>query len=298
MSQNPLTPPDCDLRDFPFMPLDVLRLRDSDISSVATGEEFRCAVLLWCASWHQIPAASLPDDDLVLAKLAGFGKVVKEWKKVKNGALRGWVKCSDGRLYHPVVAEKANEARIAKLTQRWKTECGRIKKYNQRNGTDLPYPDLSEFLSPKCPSGHSPNVPGDSKAESPKCPSGNGIQGTGIGTGIGNINNHKAANISESAGDSTSPPERSVQIAILLRKNGAEVNAQDPRCIDWANRGFSDDALLAALEKAKQRRRSEQSDQPVNAGLLDAILRDSKQARGARSENFDVKDYGDGGELP
>ena len=26
-------------------------------------------MLLWCASWHQVPAASLPDDDIVLARL-------------------------------------------------------------------------------------------------------------------------------------------------------------------------------------------------------------------------------------
>lgn len=29
---EPLTPPDCDLRDFAFMPLDVARLRDSDLA--------------------------------------------------------------------------------------------------------------------------------------------------------------------------------------------------------------------------------------------------------------------------
>lgn len=107
---EPLTPPDCDLRDFAFMPLDVVRLRDSDIAALTSGDEFRCAVLLWCASWHQVPAASLPDDDVILAKLAGFGRVVREWQKLREGALRGWIKCSDGRLYHPVVAEKAHDA--------------------------------------------------------------------------------------------------------------------------------------------------------------------------------------------
>ena len=64
---DPLTPQDCDLRDFSFMPLDVVRLRDSTLAIKATGEEFRAAVLLWCASWHQMPAGSLPDDDAELA---------------------------------------------------------------------------------------------------------------------------------------------------------------------------------------------------------------------------------------
>jgi len=71
---EPLTSKDVDLRDFAFMPLDVLRLRDSDLASVEDAEVFRCAVLSWCVSWHQVPAASLPDDDAVLARLLGFGR--------------------------------------------------------------------------------------------------------------------------------------------------------------------------------------------------------------------------------
>lgn len=108
---SPLTPAGCDLRDFPFMPLDVMRLRDSDLAAVPDAEVFRGAVLAWCASWHQIPAASLPDDDAAIARLVGMGRDVKGWRKLRDaGALRRFVKCADGRLYHPVVAEKANEA--------------------------------------------------------------------------------------------------------------------------------------------------------------------------------------------
>ncbi|MDT0507521.1 DUF1376 domain-containing protein [Novosphingobium sp. MMS21-SN21R] len=103
----PLTPADCDLRDFAFMPLDATRLLDSDLFALSTGDEFKAALSLWCKCWLQIPAASLPDDDRVLAHLSGAGS---KWKKVKDMALRGFIKCSDGRLYHPVVAEKANDA--------------------------------------------------------------------------------------------------------------------------------------------------------------------------------------------
>ena len=65
---DPLVPAEVDLRDFGFMPLDVLRLRDSDLAALANGEEFKAAVLLWCAAWHQVPAASLPNDDRLLAR--------------------------------------------------------------------------------------------------------------------------------------------------------------------------------------------------------------------------------------
>jgi hypothetical protein len=49
---------------------------------------------------------------------------------VRQGALRGWAKCDDGRLYHPVVAEKANEAWGQKLGFKWRKDCDRIRKEN------------------------------------------------------------------------------------------------------------------------------------------------------------------------
>jgi len=103
---KPMTPHDADLRGYPAMLLDVQRLRDSDIANESTGDEFRAAVLLWCASWHQLPAGSLPDSDRALCRLAGYGRDMDGWLQVRDGALRGWVLCDDGRLYHPVIAEK------------------------------------------------------------------------------------------------------------------------------------------------------------------------------------------------
>jgi 5-methylcytosine-specific restriction endonuclease McrA len=117
----PLTPSDLDLRDFTYMPLDVVRLRDSDMMALSTAEGFRAAVSLWCASWHQVPAASLPNDDRVLCHLAGFGRDMATWLSVREEALRGFLLCSDDRFYHPVIAEKANEAKAAKDKQRSRT---------------------------------------------------------------------------------------------------------------------------------------------------------------------------------
>ncbi|QHJ01642.1 hypothetical protein GT347_20180 [Xylophilus rhododendri] len=54
----------------------------------------------------------------------------KAWKDVRSGALRGWVLCSDGRLYHPVVSEKAliawakKEATARKINRRLEIESG------------------------------------------------------------------------------------------------------------------------------------------------------------------------------
>lgn len=174
----PLTPPDCDLQDFPFMPLHVARLRDSDLASEESPEACWYAVLLWAASWHQIPAASLPDNDAVLARLVGLGRDLRTWKKHKSGALRGFVLCDDGRLYHPVVADQAAEAWDRKRQQRWRTECARIKKANQRDGGDRPTPTYEEWLSQARTSPSPDFVPEDRD----DCPQGHRIQETGTGT--------------------------------------------------------------------------------------------------------------------
>jgi hypothetical protein len=128
--QPPLVPADVDLRDFGFMPLDVVRLRDSDLAALASGDEFRAAVLLWCAAWHQVPAASLPGDERLLARYSGAGA---RWGKVRAMALRGFVKCADGRLYHVVIAEKALESWDRKQAQRDRTRKATEARNEQRN---------------------------------------------------------------------------------------------------------------------------------------------------------------------
>jgi hypothetical protein len=134
MSQpEPLTPPECDLRGMPFMPLDIVRLFDSDIYALSTGDEFKAALSLWGKSFLQVPAASLPDDDRILAHLSGAGSA---WKKVREMAMRGWVKCSDGRFYHPVVAEKAKEAWLARLARIARTEAARKARQSTKAGSD------------------------------------------------------------------------------------------------------------------------------------------------------------------
>lgn len=187
----PLTPPECDLTDFQFMPLDVARLRDSELASSETPEACWAAVLLWAASWHQIPAASVPDDERWLAKAAGYmarGKIDLQWPRVRDGAMRGFVLCSDGRLYHPVVAEKAREAWQAKLAQRWRSECARIKKHNERHeGANVPKPSFEDWLAAGCPQGQPLFVPSDKPAGPKTVPSDNGSKGQGEGQGQGHL---------------------------------------------------------------------------------------------------------------
>ncbi|MDB5848187.1 MAG: hypothetical protein JWP29_1939 [Rhodoferax sp.] len=125
----PLTPPECDLRGMPYMPLDIVRLFDSDLYALSTGDEFKAALTLWGKSFLQVPAGSLPDDDRILAHLSNAGS---SWRKVKAMALRGWIQCLDGRLYHPVVAEKANDAWAARLASKSRTEAARLAKADKK----------------------------------------------------------------------------------------------------------------------------------------------------------------------
>lgn len=104
---EPLTPPECDLRGLEYMPLLGQHLFGSEFNARASDSEWRAGLTLWWAAWCQVPAASLPDDDVALCRFADLGRDVKLWKKLKANALHGWIKCADGRLYHPTLAKQA-----------------------------------------------------------------------------------------------------------------------------------------------------------------------------------------------
>lgn len=129
---EPLTPVDCDLREYPFMPLEVRRLLTSETWILGTGDERAAALALWAESWHQVPAASLPNNDRMLAHLSQC----RTWKRVKAHVLRNWVACADGRLYHPTVAEKALEGWIGKLLSSLAGASGNAKRWGIEVDTD------------------------------------------------------------------------------------------------------------------------------------------------------------------
>jgi hypothetical protein len=125
----PLTPENCDLRDFPRMMIDITRLRQSEFDATIDDAAWRAGVNLWFSAWHSVPAGSLAADDASLAKAAGLGRDVRTWKKVRPEALRGFIECSDGRLYHETVCEFALEAWLEKLAQRISSGAGNAKRW-------------------------------------------------------------------------------------------------------------------------------------------------------------------------
>lgn len=131
---TPPVPAEADLRDFPFMPLDINRLFGSAFHARANDAEWRAGVSLWLKSYHQVPAGSLPEDDIELCRLAELGRDLRTWRKVKGMALYGWSKHADGRLYHATVTEKAAEAWRRKEMQRERSKKGNAKRWGANAG--------------------------------------------------------------------------------------------------------------------------------------------------------------------
>lgn len=308
---QPLTPPDCDLRGLPYMPLDVIRLLDSDMFAEATGDEFKAAVALWCKSWTQVPAASLPNKDKVLAHLSGN---VEKWKRIKAGAMRGWVLCSDDRWYHPVVAEKALAALPGREEFNSKKSAEAERKARERDDRKALFEALkrhgitpdwnvstktlrgmaAQYLSQEPPE-HVTDIERDmsqgvtvSKGEGEK-------KGEGELTSNPQDHHHHAGSIGEPvAGDPTDsepplygaplPPredfpvpgdENQPAIALVkpLRKWGVNAVFTNPHVQDWAkDPRVTLDILAAAVAEARETKGNERIPPGYLVNIIDRLL--------------------------
>ena len=130
---KPLTAPGDNMAPFEYMPLHIKQLQGSETWAMATGDEAKAAMNLWMKAWHEVPAASLPNNDAVLATWSGAGA---NWPHVRDVALRHFVLCSDGRLYHEKLAEKVVESLAKIRSRKHQTQAAtnaRKSKTSQRN---------------------------------------------------------------------------------------------------------------------------------------------------------------------
>lgn len=137
----PLVPADCDLTDFDRMPIDIKSLRGSKFDAGLDDTAWRAGVNLWISAWHGAPAASLDDDDEALAVAAGL-RDLKKWARIKAKALRGFVRCADGRLYHDTLAELVLEAWLEKLFQRLSSGAGNAKRWGAKFDPETVWADI------------------------------------------------------------------------------------------------------------------------------------------------------------
>ena len=252
-SPAPLTPADCNLRGMPYMPLKVSQVLQSETFGLTTGDEFKAAFALWCASWMEVPAASLPNDERMLDFLSRS----KNWKKVRDMALRGWVLCDDGRLYHPVIAEAAldawekrqdfNDKEDGKSTrqQRWREQCKQLSAQLREMGVTPPrgasLKTLQSLIASHCVDA---NV--DGAASTHVDVETSTVDGVEIGI--------KGSEEKVVVDGVSSPSTRIGEICILLRRAGVNTSPDAVGKVDWsANPRVSDDVIRKAMETARKR---------------------------------------------
>lgn len=100
------------LSRFDWVPFHIHRFRTSRFVATVDRAAGFCAMVLWTEAACQDPAGTLPEDDLELANLAGFGRDVASWRELKDGALYGWSPCLvrygsklERRLWHRTILE-------------------------------------------------------------------------------------------------------------------------------------------------------------------------------------------------
>jgi hypothetical protein len=123
---SPFNSPDCVLHGMPCILMNAQHIRDSTLENEPLGLALRAQAV----SWHQEPAGSLPGTERHLARALGFGTDARSLRRlIKAGALRDWVMCNDGRLYHAEVCAKARAAREMRLRQVAQTEAARKARH-------------------------------------------------------------------------------------------------------------------------------------------------------------------------
>lgn len=127
----PLTPAECDLRSHEWFPLYFDRLRKSKWWRRASDTARARNIMLWGEAFKQLPAGSLPNDDDELAEAAGYGMDVDAFLAHKDEIMAPWMLCSDGRWYHPTVAEMVLNA-WDQVSERRKAGAARQAAYRAR----------------------------------------------------------------------------------------------------------------------------------------------------------------------
>lgn len=264
---EPPVPADVDLRDFQFTPIFRARLFGSSFNARVNDSEWRAGVTLWLKSWDQVPAGSLPDDDVDLCRLAELGRDMKTWRKLRPGALHGWFACSDGRLYHKVVAEGVGEAWQRKLAQRDRTQKAREARLSQRlsqkPGASVTEPVTASVTGSK---GQGQGQLEEKEEDTPSLRSGAEPRGSAV---------------AEPGAPAPEKPIAELLFGSCLRYLTAN-GIPDPKArsmIGKWRRDYGDGEVAAAIAEAQK----DAASAPIP--LVTAILQQRRNAAGARARN-------------
>lgn len=286
---------DVDLRDFSFMPLDVRRLLSSEtwIEAADDPRLGHALMSLWAESWHQVPAGSLPDNDRVLQRLS-MCPDAKEWRRIRERALLGWRRCSDGRLYHPVVVEKAQESWAHKVAQRERTALATAARERKRREKEEAIEKALRERDERANADARPDDVArdegrDEQRDVERDVSRDVHQGTGTGTVKpktpeathpthstfgGSAGTDRVASPgdrdAQGQGGSDPTPARRGELAGLLRGLGVVCTYAHPTVCAWANgMAVSDDEAREAVAVARMRK---PAPKPIPMAYLEPIL--------------------------
>lgn len=233
---DPLVPRDLDLRDFRWMKLDLIALFNSDFNATPDDTAWRAGVTLWGKAWHQVPSGSLPNDDGKLCNLAGLGRDLKTWRRVRDQALHGFIVCSDGRLYHDFLCRRAMEAAAERERYSKRRAADRERKA-AGNSAGIP-PENPE--PPPEPPPENPEIPAEILPE-------NLIEGEGEGDGEGDSSKGSAPN---GAGAARAPPPPSDDPVKAIFDRGVAILGPKGRSLIGKARKDHDDLVVIAAISA------------------------------------------------
>jgi hypothetical protein len=133
---EPLTPKGCDLTGSEFTAVDHNWLLNSSFQAESTGDEYKAGLTLLIRSHQQIPAASVPNNDRVLASWCQVS--LREWQSMKARVLAGldFVLCSDDRYYCSRAAAFARSQWVARLESRLKSARANEKQHGGHYGSE------------------------------------------------------------------------------------------------------------------------------------------------------------------
>lgn len=211
---------DVDLRGLDYMPLLGNHLFGSEFNAAATDSEWRAALTLWWAAWNQVPAGSLPSDDIALCRLADLGRDLRSWRKLRERALHGFTLCSDGRLYHEFLCEQAVIAWGKRSKERQRKAEWRAAQAAKNGAQPTNVPVAVPSMSPGQSAGQDADVPAKGKGRD--------------GTGRDGIKEEIPSNLS--VAPPPSPEERAAGAALqasIAMQSAAHLPGIEPEPKAW-----------------------------------------------------------------
>lgn len=138
---SPFLPNDVDLNGID-MPFEISFVRAKEWESLSSRPSVAFAKInLICESWEQLPAASLPKDNLKLMALSKCPSL-DEWEDIRDEVLQDWVLCSDQRFYHQKISLAALKAHIKNLQFKLRGGAGIAKRW----GNEFPSQEFRDRI--------------------------------------------------------------------------------------------------------------------------------------------------------